>query len=65
MNPVEVGLPSILTIEDDPVLGAYVHSNRLEFVEYFGKFYEGGGRKFSPLGNHTKYYKIEEETQNV
>ena len=44
------------------VLGAYVHSNRLEFVEFFGKFYEGGGRKFAPLGVHTKYYKIEEET---
>lgn len=47
------------------VLGAYVHSNRLEYVEFFGKFYEGGGRKFNPFGIHTKYYKIEEETQNV
>ena len=25
MTPAAVGLPSILTIEDDPVLGAYVH----------------------------------------
>lgn len=48
------------------VLGAYVHSNRLEFVEFFGKFYDGGGRKFAPLGVHTKHYKIiEEENQNV
>ena len=47
------------------ILGAYVHSNRLEYVEFFGKFYEGGGRKFAPFGIHTKYYKIEEETQNV
>ena len=47
------------------VLGAYVHSNRLEFVEFFGKFYEGGGREFKPLGIHTKHYKIvEEETRN-
>ncbi len=46
------------------VLGAYVHSNRLEFVELFGKFYEGGGRKFNPFGIHTKYYKIQEEPQN-
>ena len=44
------------------VLGAYVHSNRLEYVEFFGKFYEGGGRKFKPFGIHTKYYKVEEET---
>lgn len=47
------------------VLGAYVHSNRLEFVEFFGKFYEGGGREFAPLRMNTKHYKIEEETQNV
>lgn len=45
------------------VLGAYVHSNRLEYVEFFGKFYDGGGQKFTPFGMHTKYYKIiEEET---
>lgn len=43
------------------LLGAYVHTNRLQFVEFFGKFYEGGGRKFAPFGIHTKYYKIREE----
>lgn len=40
------------------LLGAYVHTNRLQFVEFFGKFYEGGGREFEPLANHTKYYKM-------
>lgn len=30
-------------------LGAYVHSCRLQYVEYFGKFYEGGGVPFEPL----------------
>ena len=30
------------------VLGAYVHTNRLQFVEFFGKFYEGGGKPFNP-----------------
>ena len=30
-------------------LGAYVHTSRLQYVEYFSKFYEGCGRKFSPL----------------
>lgn len=42
-------------------LGAYVHSNRLEYVEFFGKFYEGGGRKFSPFGIYTEHYKFKEE----
>ena len=30
-------------------LGAYVHTNRLMFVELFTKFYEGGGRAFKPF----------------
>lgn len=47
------------------VLGAYVHSNRLEYVEFFGKFYSGGSRKFSPYGMHTKYYLIQEEDHHV
>lgn len=43
------------------LLGAYVHTNRLQFVEFFGKFYEGGGRKFTPFAMNTKYYQFEEE----
>ena len=31
------------------VLGAYVHSSRLQFVEFFGMFLEGGGKRFNPL----------------
>ena len=41
-------------------LGAYVHTNRLQYVEFFGKFYEGGGREFKPFSGKTKYYKIKE-----
>ena len=37
------------------ILGAYVHTNRLQYVEFFSKFYVGGGRAFSPFGMHTKY----------
>lgn len=44
------------------LLGAYVHTNRLQFVEFFGKFYEGGGRPFSPFKQNTKYAEIKEET---
>ncbi len=43
------------------VLGAYVHTNRLQFVEFFGKFFEGGSRKFNPFSAKTKYFKITEE----
>ncbi len=42
-------------------LGAYVHANRLQFVEFFGKFYNGGGRKFEPFAVKTKYFKIKED----
>lgn len=39
-------------------LGAYVHTNRLEYVEFFGKFYNGGGRPFTPFTENTKHYKV-------
>lgn len=45
------------------VLGAYVHTNRLQFVEFFGKFYEGGGEAFNPFKANTKYVNIKEETK--
>ncbi|MCD8037039.1 MAG: V-type ATP synthase subunit I [Clostridiales bacterium] len=39
-------------------LGAYVHSCRLQYVEFFGKFFTGGGKAFEPLTKNTKYFKI-------
>ena len=42
-------------------LGAYVHTNRLQFVEFFGKFYTGGGREFKPFKINTKHYTVKEE----
>ena len=43
------------------ILGAFVHSCRLQFVELFGRFYEGGGRDFKPLLYKTKYVEISKE----
>ncbi len=40
------------------LLGAYVHTSRLQYVEFFGKFFEGGGIAFSPLQVQSKYTKI-------
>lgn len=42
-------------------LGAFVHSCRLQYVEFFGKFYTGGGRPFAPFERKTKYIKILKE----
>lgn len=36
------------------LLGAFVHPARLQFVEFFSKFYEGGGRAFDPFRYKTK-----------
>lgn len=36
-------------------LGAFVHSIRLQYIEFFGKFYRGGGTPFKPLKINTKY----------
>lgn len=43
------------------VIGSYVHTNRLHYVEFFSKFYEGGGRAFAPLKINTKHFKFKEE----
>ncbi len=43
------------------LLGAYVHTNRLQYVEFFGKFYNGGGRLFSPFKENTKYVDVKED----
>lgn len=42
------------------VLGAYVHSSRLQYIEFFSKFYESGGRAFDPLKVKTTYVELED-----
>ena len=46
------------------VLGAYVHTNRLQFVEMFSKFYAGGGRAFKPFNMKTQYITLKEDLLN-
>lgn len=38
-------------------LGSYVHTMRLQYVEMFSKFYEGGGQPFEPFTLNSKYFK--------
>lgn len=37
------------------LLSAYVHASRLQYIEFYGKFYEGGGKDFKPLTLEYKY----------
>jgi V/A-type H+-transporting ATPase subunit I len=39
-------------------LGAFVHTLRLQYVEYFPKFFTGGGKAFEPLSKKYKYIYI-------
>lgn len=43
------------------LLGAYVHTCRLQYVEFFTKFYEGGGKAFKPFGNLNMYLEIKRD----
>ena len=44
------------------MISCYVHTARLQYIEFFGKFYEEGGRPFAPATVNTKYTnKVREE----
>ena len=43
------------------LIGTYVHAARLQYLEFFGKFYKDGGIPFKPLKYNTKYVDVNEE----
>jgi len=43
------------------LIGAFVHSLRLQYLEFFGKFYREGGKPYQPLAIKTNYFNIIEE----
>jgi V/A-type H+-transporting ATPase subunit I len=44
-------------------LSAFVHTLRLQFVEFFPKFFVGGGRQFQPLAKQYKHIYIATESK--
>jgi V/A-type H+/Na+-transporting ATPase subunit I len=59
--PVWIGIPCtiIIAVIGHTVsialntLGSFIHSGRLQFIEFFSQFFEGGGRQFSPFSRST------------
>ena len=48
------------------LLGAYIHDARLQYVEFYGRFFEGEGELFAPLGSKRKYvYLLPENAETV
>lgn len=45
------------------VLGAFVHASRLQYIEFFGKFYTGGGHAFDPLRYRAKNVDLTRQKQ--
>ena len=59
--PAWIGIPVLLLIAIVGhtvsialnTLGSFIHSGRLQFIEFFSQFFEGGGRPFAPLKRTT------------
>ena len=40
------------------LLGGYIHDARLQYIEFFSRFYGGEGELFAPLGSKRKYISL-------
>ena len=47
------------------IIGTFVHAARLQYLEYFGKFYKDGGIPFAPLQYDTKYVDIIDNKEEI
>jgi V/A-type H+-transporting ATPase subunit I len=47
------------------LLGAFVHTMRLQYVEFFPKFFVGGGRAFEPLHKEYKHISIKNTEKKI
>ncbi len=69
-NPMLIVLGVILLIVGHAfnlaigLLGAYIHDARLQYVEFYGRFFEGEGELFAPLGSNQKYIKVVKTLQS-
>ena len=43
------------------ILGAFVHPARLQYLEFFGKFFTGGGRAFAPFRDERRYSTVQRQ----
>ena len=63
-NPIFIALAVIILIIGHGfnlamgLLGGYIHDARLQYIEFFSRFYGGEGELFKPLGSTHKYVKI-------
>lgn len=47
------------------LLGTFVHTSRLQYVEFFGKFFEDGGRQFKPVKPDITHSAIKDTAQKA
>lgn len=45
------------------IMSIYIHNGRLQYVEFFGKFYAGDGQLFVPFGSDTRYTLVTNNPQ--